>query len=229
MNLKQKLKEIIYKRYNISFAKSGEDIQLRKLINNNKPGVYFDIGCWDPIKASNTYYFSLRKWKGICVDPNPELKELYKAIRPNDIFINKGISSQTGEIIEYYMLGEDCKSSRNTLDKAFLAKNNLLDKITKTTSIQTIRLDALISENYSPNERLDFFDIDVEGLDLDVLKTNDWTKYRPKIVLIESDLSLKNDMISEITQYLESVDYSLIGKSLIHRQLGNLYFIDNNQ
>jgi FkbM family methyltransferase len=229
MTFKQRLKEIIYRRYNIGFAKSGEDLQLKKLINKNEPGVYLDIGCWDPIKASNSYYFYVRKWKGICVDPNPELRTLYKNLRPNDLFINKGVSNKSDEELTYYMLGSDYKSSMNTFDKDFLIRNDLVEKVTKTINVPTIRIDTILSENYSDNERLDFFDIDVEGHDLEVLKTNNWSKYRPKIILIESHISLQDDISSDITKYLESVNYSLIGKSLIHKKLGNLYFIDNNQ
>lgn len=76
----KKIKEIIrrkiYKRYNISFSQGGgDDIQLYKLLKATNPGVYVDIGCWHPVKASNTYFFNLRGWKGICIDPNPELKK----------------------------------------------------------------------------------------------------------------------------------------------------------
>lgn len=75
-----KIKEFIRQRYNISFSKAGDDIQLIKLINNRVPGAYVDIGSWHPINASNTYYFYLRNWKGICIDPNPELKLLYNQL-----------------------------------------------------------------------------------------------------------------------------------------------------
>jgi len=228
--MKQVLKNIIYKRFNISFAKSGEDMQLKKLINNNTPGVYLDVGCWDPVKASNTYYFSLRNWKGICIDPNPELGELYKKIRPNDIFINKGVSDKPdSKGMTYFMLGGNSDSSMNTFDQSFLEKGNLMKDVKKTINIPIVRLDTIISEHYLSNERLDFFDIDVEGHDLNVLKSNNWELYRPKIVMIETNLNLIKDISSEITQYLESVNYSLVGKMLIQKKLGNLLFIDNNQ
>ena len=74
---------------------------------------------------------------------------------------------------------------------------------------------------------MDFFDIDVEGFDLEVLKTNDWKKYRPKVIVIESDSPLKEDITSEIVNYLEAVNYKLIGKSIINGDLGNLFLIDN--
>lgn len=225
--LKQKIRERIYKRYNISFSKAGDDIQLHKLIKATSPGVYVDIGCWHPIKASNTYFFYLRGWKGLCIDPNPELEILYKDIRPNDSFLNFGISNNLQKL-EYYML-EDPHSSMNTLNIDFLEKHNLTNKIKKTISVPTRSLKHILDENLTANDRLDFFDVDVEGFDLEVLKTNDWEKYRPKIILVESDVSLKQDMTSEIVEYLESKNYKFIGKSIIMGDLGNLFLIDLKQ
>jgi hypothetical protein len=70
--IKEILKRKIYTRYNISFSQGGgDDIQLKKLLKVQKPGVYVAIGSWHPVKASNSYFFYLRGWKGICIDPNP--------------------------------------------------------------------------------------------------------------------------------------------------------------
>lgn len=222
--MKDKIKEFIFKRFNVSFSKSGEDIQLKKLISNTTPGVYLDIGCWHPIKASNTYYFYLRGWKGLCIDPNPELEKLYKKYRPKDNFINCAIGDDL-QNYKYYML-EDHYSSMNTLDFDFIKKHDLVDRIKNTIDVPAFSLKKILDENIKENDRLDFFDIDVEGFDMEVLKTNDWVKYRPKIVVIETDLCLKDDLNSEIVSYLESKNYRLIGKSIIMGDLGNLFLID---
>ncbi len=212
------LKRIIRKRYNISFSKSGDDIQLNKLINKQTPGVYVDIGCWDPVKSSNTYYFSLRGWKGICIDPNPELDKLYKKYRPKDYFINAAIgNSETN--LDYYFLEE---SSMNTMSFDFIKKHDLEDKIIKKASIIVYSLKYI-----QVNDRLDFFDVDAEGYDLEILKTNDREKYRPKVVLVESDISIKSDVTSNIVAYLESKGYTLLGKSIINSDLGNLFLVSN--
>lgn len=223
--MKNKIKEFIFKRFNVSFSKSGDDIQLNKLINSTIPGVYVDIGCWHPIKASNTYYFYLRGWKGLCIDPNPELKTLYKNYRQNDSFINCAVGEDLKNL-KYYML-ENQYSSMNTLNFDFIKKHNLEGKIKKTLDVPIYSLKKILDANIKEDDRLDFFDIDVEGFDLEVLKTNDWEKYRPKIVVIETDLSLKEDFNSEIVNYLESKDYKLIGKSNIMGDLGNLFLINN--
>lgn len=223
MQIKNKIKEFIYNRYNISFSKSGDDIQLMKLINNRVPGAYVDIGCWHPVKASNSYYFYLRGWKGICIDPNPELKVLYDEFRPKDNFINAGIG-ESGTSLEYFMLEE---SSMNTFSKDFLEKHQLESKIIKKIDVPLYSLKEILDVNLDKKERLDFFDIDVEGFDLEVLKTNDWDVYKPKVIVIESDISLQNDICSEIVKYLELKNYRLIGKSIINGDLGNLFLISN--
>ncbi|WP_181855243.1 FkbM family methyltransferase [Winogradskyella sp. KYW1333] len=225
-SFKQHIRERLYKRYNISFSKSGDDIQLHKLIKAKSPGIYVDIGCWHPTKASNTYYFYLRGWKGLCIDPNPELKELYNKTRPNDSFLNFGVGNS--EDLEYYML-EEPHSSMNTLNLDFLKKHNLTNKIKKTIIVPTYSLRQILDESLTPNDRLDFFDVDVEGFDLEVLKTNDWNKYRPKVIIVESDMLLKKDITSPIVKYLESKNYKFIGKSIIMGDLGNLFLIDQKQ
>ncbi len=222
MGIENKIREFIYNRYNISFSKSGDDIQLMKLINQSNPGVYVDVGCWHPVKASNTYYFYLRNWKGICIDPNPELKSLYDIYRKKDIFINCGIGN-TSNALKYYMFNE---SSMNTFSNDFIDKNNLQSQIIKTIEIPLKPLSIILDENISENDRLDFFDIDVEGFDIEVLKTNNWNKYRPKVIVVESDVSIQEDLNSEITSYIQQQDYRLLGKSIINGNLGNLFFIE---
>jgi len=220
--MKKRIKEYLSKRLNVSFSKAGDDIQLHKLINSFTPGVYVDIGCWHPVKASNTYFFYNRGWKGLCIDPNPELIPLYKKIRPKDVFINAGISDSKVPL-DYYMVKE---SSMNTFSYDFLVKHNAVAEIINTIKVPMFTLKEILDKHLNENDRLDFFDIDVEGFDLEVLKTNDWEKYRPKIIVIESDIPLKKDINSEIVNYLEEVDYKLIGKSIMNGDLGNLFLID---
>ena len=218
-----KLKRYLAKKPNISFAKSGDDIQLMKLINEKTPGTYVDIGCWHPKEASNTYFFYLRNWKGICIDPNPELIELYKKFRPKDHFINAGIGASR-ESLDYFMFKE---SSMNTFSEDFYEKYKVHSPLLKKVKIPLVSLKEVLDQKLDKNDRLDFFDIDVEGFDLEVLKTNDWEKYRPKIIIVESDIPLKEDLDSSIVHYLTLQNYRLIGKSIIHDDLGNLFFISN--
>jgi FkbM family methyltransferase len=225
LDLKQKIRELIYKRYPISFGKSGDDIQLYKLIKNEVPGAYVDIGCWHPIKASNSYFFYLRGWKGICIDPNPELGSLFTRYRKNDIFVNAAIS-EINDNLKYYSFQEGYESM-NTVNTDFIKYHHLEKKIKSIVEVPSFSLKSVLDHNLSKNERLDFFDIDVEGFDLEVLKSNDWDQYRPKIIMIESKTNLKMDIYSDIVTFLNDKGYKLIGKTIIEGDLGNLFLIDN--
>lgn len=114
----------------------------------------------------------------------------------------------------------------NTLNFDFIKKHNLESEIKNVFKIPVYNLKDILDKHILVNDRIDFFDIDVEGFDLEVLKSNDWEKYRPKVILIETDLSIEKDIDSEIVQYLKSVNYKLIGKSILNNDLGNLFLID---
>jgi len=76
-------------------------------------------------------------------------------------------------------------------------------------------LKDILKKYVRKEDRLDFFDIDVEGFDLEVLKTNGWELYRPKVIVVETDLPLKEDINSDTVKYLESKRYRLLGKTII--------------
>jgi hypothetical protein len=69
---------------------------------------------------------------------------------------------------------DEASSSMNTFDLDFLKKHNLENRIQKKLRIPLYTLKKILGDNLKEGERLDFFDIDVEGLDLEVLKSNDW-------------------------------------------------------
>jgi FkbM family methyltransferase len=226
LRTKRRLKETVlralHRRLNVSFSKAGDDIQLKKLLPR-APGTYVDIGCWHPVRASNTYYFHLRGWKGICVDPNPELRVPFEAARPGDTLITAGVAPTAGSM-EYFML-RDPHSSMNTLSRQFLEDQGLMVHVKQTMAVPTVPLADLLERYIGPDDRLDFFDVDVEGYDLAVLQTNDWERFRPKIVVVESHDPLASDVQSETARYLADVGYGLAGKSVILGDLGNLFFV----
>ncbi|SFT40747.1 methyltransferase, FkbM family [Algoriphagus locisalis] len=222
--IKDKLRRIIHARYRVSFSKAGEDIQLRKLLNTAK-GKYLDIGCFEPVTFSNTYFFYLRGWSGVVVDPNPELETLFKAQRPLDKFINKGISSEPG-ILKYYMLPYKM-SSMNTFDYSFLEKNDLVKFIQNEIEVPLVTMKSIVQEN-NLLDGVDFLDVDVEGLDLEVLSSNDWELFRPKLVMVETEKSVEEDLSSDVYKLMISKDYSLLSKLVQSSSgTGNLIFVKN--
>ncbi|MFC3880874.1 FkbM family methyltransferase [Algoriphagus namhaensis] len=187
--------------------------------------MYLDIGCFEPVTFSNTYFFYLRGWVGLVVDPNPSLGSLFQKIRPKDTFVNKGIGAEAG-ILKYYRLPQKM-SSMNTFDYSFLEQNGLVKYIESEIDIPITTMKEIVEE-FGNAHKLDILDVDVEGLDLEVLQSNDWEYFRPKLVMVETDSSIEEDLGGEVYNYMVSKEYSLISKLVQSSSgAGNLVFIKN--
>ena len=84
----------------------------------------------------------------------------------------------------------------------------------ETISVPVRRLEEILDENLPPHTTIDFLSVDVEGLDLEVLRSNNWRKYRPKVILAESwGSSLDNIYKDEVYIFLHSLGYELHSKT----------------
>ena len=90
-------------------------------------------------------------------------------------------------------------------------------------NITTDTLASVLQRILPKNTAIDFMSIDIEGFELKALKSNDWTKYRPKILLIEI-LNFDVDRFKEnlICSYLKEQGYKLIAKTK-----NTVFFEDN--
>ena len=199
---------------NISFSQEGEDLVLARFIGNKSNGFYVDIGAHHPHRFSNTYKFYLNGWSGINIDALPGSKVLFDLKRPNDINLEIDVLQNSDPVAVYHMFKE---SAFNSFDSAISEHRdqNTPDKIIEKRFINTAPLSGILKSNLPPKTRIDFFSIDVEGMDLDVLKSNDWALYRPTYICLESiGTSIQDDIESLITQFLNEHHYSLVAKTM---------------
>jgi hypothetical protein len=166
----------------ISFSQSGEDMVIRSLNRWKKDGFFVDIGAHHPIRFSNTFYFYLEGWTGINVDPIPGIMDLFNETRPRDI--NLEIAVGESGVSEFFQFEE---GAYNTFDKE-IAKNMISHKISPLQKVHQIKKYPLkeILEKYVPiNTKIDLMTIDAEGLDVEILQSNDWEKFRPEYICAE--------------------------------------------
>jgi hypothetical protein len=184
-----------------TYSQFGEDVILDQYFNNFI-GRYVDVGCYHPIKYSNTALLHKKGWTGINIDLNKTSIDLFNACRKNDLNIHACLSDKT-EIVEIYLDSEF--SALNSMYPDNLKKFGL--KKYKKFKIQTKIFSQIVKNNF------DFLNIDCEGNDLKILKTIDLKKYTPKIIIIE----VSNENKKKIYSYLNSHGYKLyITKSLSH-------------
>ena len=196
---------------NICYSQNGEDLILNRFLENKKNGFYIDIGAHHPIRFSNTYLFYKKGWRGINIDAMPGSMDLFNKIRSRDINIEKGIANIKSEFM-FYQFNE---SALNTFcKKEAFGKNRDNYKIINKSIVKVDTLENLLNKFLPKDIEIDFMNIDVEGKDEEVLFSNNWNKYRPNIILVES---LKKTLINKkpcsIIEFLNSKGYSLLNKA----------------
>lgn len=193
-----------------SFSQEGEDLVVDRLLNK-KNGFYVEVGCHHPFRFSNTYYFYKKGWEGICIDPMPGTKKSFNKWRPRDVTIEMGIS-EAPSTLEYYMFNEP---ALNTFDKKIAIDRDGLRsyKLVDTKKIHTDTLKSILEKHCAAKD-IDILSVDAEGMDLIVLKSNDWTRFKPTLIIAECLKTKLTDLVQdEITIYLNSRNYEPYAKT----------------
>lgn len=157
-----------------SYAQNKEDLILEKLLP--RKGRYLEIGAYHPTRLSNTYRLYKNGWAGVVVEPNPEVKKIFKKMRPRDVFLNIGIS-ESGGYLKYYKYLIPALNSFSKVDNGY--------KVIDVSKIKTKKITDIAKENF------DLLSIDTEGFDEIILKQWDW-KFKPKVICVE-DQRIKID------------------------------------
>lgn len=214
-------KDILNSDVSLSYSQQSEDIVLLKYFNKKWGGYFVDIGAFHPKTLSNTHLLTKLGWTGINVEPNPDQFIYFEKKRKRDINLNVGISLNNDEL-NYYAFNNPAV---NTFDRIHAEKWSKVNgfNITKEIKIKVQPLADILSRHLAFDRHIDLLTIDVEGLDIEVLKSNDWKKYRPSVILIESEIySNINILENPIYCFLTANNYSLFWISGV-----SLFFKDN--
>lgn len=201
------------RKYLNNGSQFGEHKFLNNLFEKNYVGKYLDVGCFHPTKHNNTSLFYKNGWQGINIDLNPLTIDLFNFMRPNDININTAVSNEESEKTLFFLSENNTQNTLSENQLLFLKKHhNLRDEEIIKKKIQTRRLDNILEENNFDN--IDFMNLDVEGHELEVLKTINFKKTKLKYLCIEminhNDLSIKNS--DQILNLLETNKFVLLKK-----------------
>ena len=197
-----------------SFSQEGEDRILDRMLEGKKVGFYVDVGAHHPVRFSNTYLFYLRGWRGINIDATPGSMRAFQKQRAKDLNLEIGIGNKAGIRTLYRFSDPALNSFDSELSHSRDATNNPF-KIVGTSEV-TIKPLADILRDYVPaGKEIDFLTVDAEGFDLAVIMSNDWSIYRPKIILAESLMTdLQSLIASPLAVFLMDKGYEPIAKTL---------------
>lgn len=172
----------------ITYAQNNEDVILDAYFSDVSKGMYVDIGANHPVHDSVTKHFYKKGWRGINVEPVQYLYKLLTQDRPQDTNVLAGVSDKPGTLTlrEYKNKGLSTFSEEIKKERARHPESKT--KSYTDVAVPIITLADLLAEHKVGH--IHFMKVDVEGFEYNVLKGNDWKKFRPEMICVEASHAL---------------------------------------
>ena len=177
-----------FRHFKISYSQSGEDLILLKYLKYKKieKGKYLDIGAFHPRWASNTHLLHKIGFTGYCVDLDEDRLRWFRFARGKKIKTIVGaVSNLNDEYIKVYKFKR--KSPFSLID------STSLDHAKYFSSKLTSEYEERMVKNHHINSiftkvgKVNVLNIDIEGKDIDVIKSSNLEIIDPEIILIEDN------------------------------------------
>lgn len=166
-----------------AYSQEGEDLALARLFGEQDRGLYVDVGAHHPLRFSNTYWAYRRGWSGINVDATPGFDVAFKRWRRRDLNITAFVSPEEGQ----HTFTLYAEAALNTgVDSRVTELKNRLGIVGREVAVPALQLKTILERHLGSEAPLDLLTIDVEGNELGVLLSNDWSRFRPRVVVIEA-------------------------------------------
>jgi len=207
-----------------SYSQCGEDLLVKfllELIHGSRPKRYLDLGANHPFHLSNTALLYAAGGHGMLVEPDPYFARLLKSKRPRDTVLQCGVHFSGETKADFFVMDTPTLNtfSRQEMER-YVSMGHQLDR-----TLQVELKD--INDILEMAGKLDFMNLDIEGLDKAVLEMVDWEKYRPTCVCVETltyEIQDEPRKLSEIVELMLSEDYMLYADTYI-----NSIFVDRHQ
>ena len=207
-----------------SYAQQGEDLIVAEILRKHL-GIflpsYVDIGAHDPVWGSNTYFFYVRGARGLLVEPNPFYADKLRKERPGDAVLEAGIGpNEDDTLADYYVIHGD--GQLNTFSRAqadAIVKQQGPQAIERVTKVRLVNVNKALAEHFAAGGP-DFLSVDTEGLDLDILRSLDFARFRPKVVCAET-CKMDGTINQDILELMAARGYEVRGGTFV-----NTVFVD---
>lgn len=163
-----------------------------RALNIDKPS-YIDVGACHPHMASNTMPFYESGSRGINVEPDIDLKIEFDLYRPEDINLFVGVAPVPGEM-KFFKSNDPYLSTFKEANKEFSKQHFHAEYDAPPRTVRVMTLNEII-DKYNNGLFPDFIDIDIEGMDAEVLRSCDFSKSSPKLICAEGSIDEFNQIL----------------------------------
>jgi FkbM family methyltransferase len=154
-----------------------EQEQVREFFRNARTGFFVEVGANHPTFASQTWHLEQLGWRGILIEPQPDLAENLRRRRSAQVFaVACSSPANAGQRMTFHVAG-----ALSSLERDRMAPGAELQRVIE---VPVRTLDEVLDEAQAPM-RLDLVSLDVEGHELSVLEGFTLSRWRPRLVLLE--------------------------------------------
>jgi FkbM family methyltransferase len=215
---------VLLKYLKLSFSQCGEDLivaHLMQALQISQPS-YLDIGAHHPSRLNNTYLFYLKGSRGVCIEPDPELFAKLKSRRKRDVCLNIGIGFDEKKNADFYIMSSNSLSTFSR-EEAERYQSYGQQRVLKVINTQLASINTVLRQYFKTAPH--FVSLDTEGLDFQILKSFDFSQYRPSVFCVET-LTYTEDKteqkVTAIADYMHQHSYFPIADTYI-----NTIFVDS--
>ncbi|KAL3924227.1 MAG: hypothetical protein SGILL_001173 [Bacillariaceae sp.] len=197
-------------------SQSGEDEILLQWFNGLCNGTYVEMGALNGIQFSNSLVFNREfDWSGLLVELAPDDYEKLKINRPKDIAVHAAVCDKRQTI--HYLSKRDGKSGSavdgiyefmsESFRHAWWPGISLDTKSDQITEIECVPMNDILEQ--SPYTYYDFYSLDVEGAEFEVVQSIDFEKFSFGVILVEADGHNRRKNLA-LRTFVESKGYTFL-------------------
>ncbi len=211
---------------NESFSQCGEDLVVAFMLGYlrmDRHVTYLDVGANDPVKFSNTYYFYRRGHRGVLVEPNPSLCRRLRETRREDTTLEAGIGVADASEADYYVMtfdGLNTFSKQEAQHQVEVSGGKVA--IREVVKMPLLNINDVMARHFQ--EAPTFLSVDTEGMDLAILQSIDFGRFRPGIICAETLVYGTRTSLQKIPEFLATQGYVVRGGSFV-----NTIFVDSKR
>jgi len=183
-----------------SHAQIFQDLFALHMTNARKDGFFVEVGTGDGILISNTYLLEKEYgWRGIVVEPNPIF---HAALRRNRTcrVMTECVLDVTGRTVTFdCTLEPEFSGIANEMGERPVSTSDVAGREATVSSIDlvTVSLNDLLERAEAPHQ-IDYLSLDVEGSELTILSTFDFSKWKIGCLTIEHNFDPRRDAIYDL-------------------------------
>lgn len=183
-----------------SNSQHAEEWIIRDFFQDQRDGVFVDVGANDYRRFSNTYYLETALgWSGVAIEPQAKFAEGYRRHRPKTTFVPLFVSDVSNQQTTLYVTGDDLVASAS---REF---TEVFGPVTPTPATTTTLDDVLDRLKVT---HIDFLSMDIELAEPQALAGFSIERFRPRLVAVEAHPPIRQHLLDYFTAH----DYSLVGK-----------------